>query len=80
MSDAVPHADQVLRPDIRGSIDRAVSSIPTGRRGQAGAVVTTRGVSFDSGFRPTSWLDVGGYAGRTWAGKWEAAARARFVW
>jgi hypothetical protein len=80
VSESAPHADQILRPDIRASIDDAVRRIPTGKRGHAGLVVSTRGVGVESGYRPTSWLDVGGYAGRPWGGQWEAAARARVVW
>jgi hypothetical protein len=65
---------------LRASIDDAVRAIPTGKKGQATAGITLRGVQFDAGYQARPWLNVGGYAARLWQGEWEAGAKATVTW
>jgi hypothetical protein len=65
---------------LRESIEDAVRAIPTGKKGQATAAVTNRGVQFDAGYQAKEWLSVGGYAARLWQGEWEAGAKATVTW
>jgi hypothetical protein len=67
---------------LRQSIADAIAAVPETKKGQAGVAVTTRGVQFEVGYKPKSWLSVGGYAGRDWSGGrgWNAGALAKIVW
>lgn len=60
--------------DLSRAIDTAVSQVLTGQ-GQATVTATLRGVEASVGYKPKSWLSVGGYAARLWGGGFEAGAR-----
>ena len=66
--------------DLRASIDEAVRVIPSGKKGQASAGVTLKGVQFDAGYKPKDWLSVGGYAGKLWSQGWDAGAKGTVTW
>jgi len=61
------------------SLDRATERVQTGH-GELSVTSTLRGVEAAIGYRPKSWLNLSGYAGRTWAGSVEAGARASVAW
>lgn len=66
---------------MRAAIDDAVRAVPTGKRGQATAGITTRGVQFDAGYQVKDWLSVGGSAAKLWGGGgWDAGAKATVSW
>lgn len=84
MSPTLPVPSVLVTPPLSGalraSIEDAVRAIPTGKKGQATAGVTLRGVQFDVGYQPKDWLSVGGYAAKLWGGGWEAGAKATATW
>ena len=61
---------------MRERLTDAVKAIPTGKHFQAGVAVTRDGYGAEVGYKPKSWLDISGYAGRQW-GKagWTGAAK-----
>ncbi len=80
MSPALVSLPSPLTDSLRASIDAAVRAIPSGKKGQATAGVSLRGVQFDVGYQAKPWLNVGGYAGKLWGGGWEAGAKATATW
>lgn len=76
----VPVVAPPMSASLRASIDEALRAVPGGKRGQATAGVTLKGLQFDVGYKPKSWLTVGGYAAKLWGGGWEAGAKAQAVW
>lgn len=74
-------AAPILAPHLRQSLQDAVAAIPSGKKGQAGVAVTLEGVALEIGYKPKPWLDLSGYAGRTWGRDgWTAGARAGLSW
>jgi hypothetical protein len=61
------------------SLERATDRVAAGQ-GELSVTGTLRGVEASVGYKPKSWLNLSGYAGRTWAGKAELGARASVTW
>jgi hypothetical protein len=64
---------------LRAGLDRAVDQVRAGQ-GELAVTATRRGIEASLGYKPKSWLSVGGYAGRLWGGGWDAGARATVTW
>lgn len=82
----MPDAPPILSTHLRESLDEALRQVPVDKKGRATVAITTRGVEGEVGYKPKSWLDLSGYAGRDWnAGGgfksgWTAGARVGLSW
>ena len=62
-------------------LTRALSSVPTGKRGQAAVTFTRQGIEAAVGVKVWKGLSAGGYATRAWGHKgYAAGARVAFAW
>jgi hypothetical protein len=64
---------------VLAGLDRAVDR-QRPRQGELAVTATRRGLEASLGYKPKSWLSIGGYAGRLWGGGWDAGARAAVTW
>lgn len=68
-----------MSANLDASLRRTTEGLSKGQ-GELAATATTKGVEFSVGYKPKSWLNLSGYAGRTWQGSWESGARASVTW
>jgi len=70
----LPVAPPILSTSLRDSLDAAIRQVPDDKKGRATVAVTNRGLEAEVGYKPKSWLDISGYAGREWnaGGGWKS--------
>jgi hypothetical protein len=65
---------------VKVAIDQAIAAVPRDKRGRAAVGLSVTGAEAEVGWKPTSWLDLGGYAKKLWRGGWTAGAKAQVIW
>lgn len=78
MSD--PLVTKPISAQMQAEIDKAVASVPAGKRGRLNVGLSNTGTSLTVGYKPTSWFGLGGYAGKLWGGGWNAGAAGQVTW
>ena len=77
---STPSNPKPVSPPLDSHMREALSQIPTGKRGQISATVTTIGVEASLGVRVVPRVTVSGWAGREWGARgWSAGVRSAFV-
>ena len=70
-----------VSPALDAHLREALSQIPTGKRGQLSAAVTTIGVEAGIGAKVRSNVTVSGWAGKQWgAPGWSGGLRTQVTW
>lgn len=79
-------AEPILTNELRERFKDALAAVPVDKKGQAGVAITNKGLQFEAAYKPKSWLDISGYAGREWKttggwkSGWTTGARVGVSW